>query len=193
MEWTIPAQHLESSKVKVGVPGKSLKPMSPLSYVDGDIRLPALSVVLPILPVKSYDAESGKLSLSLQGNPALLIKLQALQSSIISTTTANQRGWFPGERERGADEVSASFQPLISHGCIHLYCPLTTSGSFNEIQVFSGGAWSHGTISPSIFATGKQIRVAVRFQGISFHQHPVTKMWTGKSRVQHRILTIYAD
>jgi len=193
MEWSVPAQKLDVSHVHIGSPTKTLKPMSPISYTDGDIRFPSFTVLFPHLPVKSYDAPSGKLTLSLNGGAPLLAKMQAFQNMIISSMINNQRGWFPGERERGGDEITASFQPLISHSSIHLYCPVTTTGSFNEINVFSGGKWSCGTITPSMFATGKQIRIAVRFQGISFHQHPVTKMWTGKSRIQHRILAVYSE
>jgi hypothetical protein len=193
MEWTIPAQKVDVSHVHIGSPTKSLKPMSPISYTEGDVRFPSLTVLFPHLTVKSYDAENGRLSLSLNGTTSLLSKMQALQNMFVSSMINGQREWFPGERGRGGDEIAGSFQPLISHSCIHLYCPLSTTGSPNEIHVFSGGKWSCGIISPSMFAAGKQIRIAVRFQGISFHQHPVTKMWTGKSRIQHRILAVYSE
>ena len=165
--------------------------MAPLSYTDEFFSLPALSILLPFLPIKSYDTETGKLALSLSGHPSILAKLQAFQVKMLQAIYSNYSTWFPGERARTIDETNTSFQPLILNGCIHLYCPLTTVGSFNEISLYSGGSWSKGTIPLETFTLGKQIRIAIRLQGISFHQHPVSRNLTGRSRVQHRILAIY--
>jgi hypothetical protein len=193
MEWTIPIQNLDISKVKIAGPNRVQKPMAALSYTDNDLQFSSLSLLLPMLPVKAYDAESGRLSLSLHGSQTVLNKLSALQTLMINTTQSNYRGWFSGERDRSHDELVAGFQPLVSHGCIHLYCPQSTLGSFNEIQIYSGGAWTRGAISSGLFSAGKQVRVAIRLQGISFHQHHISRVWTGKSRVQHRILTIFTE
>jgi hypothetical protein len=193
MEWTIPIQTFDSSKVRISNVNKGQKPMAALSYCDGDISFHSLSILLPPLPIKSYDTETGRLALSLQGNMSVTTKLSMLQSIMLATAQSKYKTWFPGERDRSYEELSNLFQPLVSHGCIHLYCPLTTTASFNEINVYSGGSWTRGPISASLFTPGKNMRIAVRLQGISFHQHPMTKMWTGKSRVQHRILAIYTD
>jgi len=193
MEWTVPIHTFEVSKTNLSTVIKSHKPMATISYTDGELHFPSLSLLLPHLPIKSYDSETGKLSLSLQGSQAILNKLTALQNLILQSTYANYHAWFPLDKPRHYEDIVASFQPIISHGCIHLYCPLSTAGSFNEINLFSGGVWSRGNISQAIFTPGKQIRIAIRLQGISFHQHPITRMWTGKSRIQHRILAIYAD
>jgi hypothetical protein len=193
MEWTIPLQSFDTSKVRISGLHKSQKPMANLSYADGELQLPALSILLPSLPIKSYDVETGRLALSLHGSQSFLTKLSALQTFILNTAYTNYRTWFPGERDKTYEDISTSFQPLIHNSCLYLYCPLSTSGSFNEIQVYSGGTWTRGTVASGILTGGKQIRIAVRLQGLSFHQHPITKALTGKSRVQHRILAIYAD
>jgi hypothetical protein len=194
MEWTIPIQTFDTTKVRVSSVNRGQKLMAGFSYLDEDLVFPSLSILLPPLPVKSYDTETGKLSLSLQGNQAASMKLLALQTLMLNTAHTNHGAWFPGERERSYDEIVGSFQPLVSHGCLHLYCPLSTAGSFNDVQVYSGqGQWTRGILSASIFSTGKSVRMAVRLQGLSFHQHPITKALTGKSRVQHRILTMYVD
>jgi hypothetical protein len=193
MEWTIPTQNLDVSKVRISSVTKSYKSMAALSYIDGELVFPSLSILLPHLMVKSYDVESGKLVLSLSGLTALSNKITALQTLILQTTYANYRSWFSGEKERTYNELTTLFQPLISHGAIYLYCPLSNIAPYNDIRVFSGGGWTNNTSPSTLFKVGNKIRIAVRLQGISFHQHPVTKMWTGKSRVQHRILAIYAD
>ena len=193
MEWTIPTQTLEISNVRISDIIKSNKPMAALSYADGEIVFPSLSMLLPHLTVKSYDKETGKLALSLSGNASLSSKLTALQTLMLQKSYSKYRTWFPGEKDRTYEELTSLFQPLISHGAIHLYCPLNTSAPYNDINVFSGGKWTSNISVSSMFTPGKQVRIAVRFQGISFHQHPVSRVWTGKSRVQHRILAIFTE
>jgi hypothetical protein len=191
MEWTVPAQTFTVSNVDIVAPSKSQKPIAALGYKDDDISMPCFSTLLPPLPIKSYDSETGKLVLSLVGAPAILNKLVALQTRILQTIHANYTTWFPSERQRSLEETANSFQPLIQNNCIHLYCPLVTVGSFNEISVFSGTSWSKGVIPATMLAPGKTIRAAIRLQSISFHQHPVSKVLTGRFRIQHRILTIF--
>lgn len=193
MEWTIPAQTFTQASAQISAPNKNQKPMAPLSYTDELMTLPALSILLPSLPVKEYDSQTGKLSLSLHGHPSILAKLQAFQVKMLHAIYSNYSTWFPGERSRSVDDTNASFQPLILNGCIHLYCPLMTVGSFNEISIYSAGSWSKGVIPADLFVAGRQIRIAIKLQGISFHQHAVSRNLTGRSRVQHRILAIYTS
>jgi hypothetical protein len=191
MEWTIPAQTFVSANVHIAAPNKSQKPVAALSYRDNDVTLPCFSTLLPPLPIKSYDSDTGKLVLSLVGVPAILNKLVALQTRMLETIHSNYSTWFPSERQHSLDELSAAFQPLIQNNCLHLYCPMVTVGSFNEISVFSGTEWLKGTIPTGLLAPGKLIRAAIRLQSISFHQHPVSKALTGRFRIQHRILALF--
>jgi len=193
MEWTIPIQSFDPTKVRISTITRGHKPMSAMSYVDGELNFSSLSILLPHLTIKGYESDTGKLTLSLQGHQSVSSKLSALQSLMLNTTQSNYSSWFPGERERGYEELVAMFQPLVSHGSLHLYCPVSNTNSFNDIHMYSGqGGWTRGT-SLSTFTVGKSVRLAVRLQGISFHQHPISKTWTGKSRVQHRILAMYVD
>jgi len=191
MEWTVPAQTFTLANVHIMSPNKYQKPVAALAYKDEDVTLPSFSTLLPPLPIKSYDSDTGKLVLSLVGVPAILTKFIALQSRILNAVHSNYTTWFPSERQQSLDEISAAFQPLIQNNCLHLYCPLVTVGSFNEISIYSGTAWSKGVVPATLLVPGKTIRAAVRLQSISFHQHPITKALTGRFRIQHRILALF--
>lgn len=191
MEWTVPAQTFVASQVHVGAPSKHIKPIATLSYKDDMVSMPCFSLLLPPLPVKSYDSDTGKLALSLTGYPTILAKLIALQARILQTIATNYTTWFPTEDERSLEETTAAFQPLIQNNAIHLYCPLVTTGSFNEIGVYSGTTWARGVIPTGMLVPGKSVRAAVRLQSVSFHQHPVSKALTGRFRIQHRILALF--
>ena len=191
MEWTIPAKTFIPANVIMTPPNRNEKPFATLSYNEEDVNFPYVSIFLPPLPVKSYDADTGKLALSLAGNTSILNKLVVLQNRILQKIQENYSTWFPSEHRRGFEDMSHMFQPLIHNNCIHLYCPLTTVGSFNEIGFFSGTSWSKGVIPSTAFTAGSTIRAAVRLQSISFHQHPLTKELTGRFRIQHRILALF--
>lgn len=192
MEWTIPAQSFISDYAHISPPSIHQKLTAALGYVDPTehVTFPWFSILLPPLPIKSYNSDTGKLILSLVGVPAILANFIALQTRILQTIQSNYTTWFPSEPQRCLEEISASFQPLIQNNCIHLYCPLHTVGSFNEISVYSDSSWSKGIIPPSLLVPGKMIRAAIRLQSISFHQHPLTKVMTGRFRIQHRILAL---
>lgn len=189
MEWTIPLQNLDITKINIGGPTQGSKLISPLGYSDGDATFNSLCILLPNLPVKSYDASSGRLQISIQGT-TIAAKLQAFQELLINSISANQKIWFPKERPSDKEDIRHGFQPFVDNGAIHLYCPSSSVGILNEIYTYTGKTWSRGAISPTIFSSGKNIRLAIKIQGLSFHQHPITMAWTGKFRLQHRISAI---
>jgi hypothetical protein len=197
MELTIPLQTFETQKVKLGSPIRNAKLLAPFAYSDGDLQFHQIALLLPILPVKSYHADTGKLAISFHGGGSAGIagtKLQAFQDMMITALYHQQRHWFPGERHRGMDELRAGFQPMFDHGLLHLYCPCAsaqTNGIPLDIQIYDKRKWTQGPFSPSLLQPGSMVRLLVKIQGISFHKHPVSGMWTGRFRIQHRVSAIF--
>jgi hypothetical protein len=200
MEWTIPIQSFDTSKVRIGPLGRGAKPLVPLAYTEGDFRFTGVSLLLPLLPVKSYEPATGKLVLALSSSPVAVAKLQAFQDTLLAVVKAQQGSWFQLTKTRGIEELRDLYQPMVENGHLHLYCPLGAAAGgahAHELQVYttSGGWVRSSSLSPaaaatSVLAPGRSVRIALRIQGISFHQHPISGMWTGKFRLQHRILTI---
>jgi hypothetical protein len=198
MEWVIPLQKLEVNKVQMGTFIHGVKPLVPLSYVDGDFQFPSLSLLLPHLIVKSYDPQSGKLALSLRDASSVHNKLQALQAVLLSAVVLQQTSWF-NQPKRDLAELQALFQPMIEGDVLHLYCPVSVqdkkNGGVDSIMVYrseKGGPVlsSHG-LRPAYLQPGDSLRVSLRIQGISFHNHPTFAEWTGKFRLQHKIIALY--
>lgn len=189
MEWTIPIQKLEVTKIHVGPLQKSLKPLTPLSYTDGPIVFHNLNLLLPPLLVKDYDAGTGKLLLQLSDAPATAAKLHALQDTLLTAVYTNQKVWFP-ESARTRDQIQQFFQPFIEHTTLHLYCPLQTQEKRHTIHIWRDDAWKKLTTT-GLLQKGESIRVALRLQGISYQVDPTTDTWTGKFRVQHKLSCIY--
>jgi hypothetical protein len=190
MEWTIPIQTFETSKLRFNTPPIwSPKLIVPMSYEDDALHFPSVSLLLPLLTVKSYDAATGQLTLSLQGSTTTLHRMQAIQDAIISAVSNYQRRWGIEcsilKEEGGARD---GFQPLLHHNALHLFCPADRPDS---PYMFSKGVWLQ-VGSANMITPGQHIRVALRIQGISFHQHPVTGILTGKFRLQHKILGLLA-
>ncbi len=188
MEWCIPIQTLQVENVQLGGITHGLKPILPLAYKEADLHFPALSILLPTLTIRSYDPGSGRLVLSLPPGQALS-KLQTLQDMVLTAVNFNYRSWFPGQRKKPT-EIEQGFQPMIHNQELHLYCPIYETMA-QPIPMYQGGTWIHGKPKPGSLKTGMSVRVAVRLYGISFHLAPTgTKEWTGKFRLQHKIIGV---
>lgn len=205
MEWAIPIQSFDPKHVRLGTFHTNPKQLVPLSYQDGTTTFLSLCILLPTLNVRSYDAATGRLVLSLTGNSSTQAKLQQFQELLFSSVARLQGTWFPSETEKEVRDIRAGFQSFLDGSSLHLYCPISGgagggsgsgSGTTTDIQFYSGGTWTRGAPpapATDIFATGAPIRLVIRIQGLSFHQHPVTGVWTGRFRLQHRIVAVYTD
>ena len=188
MEWTIPLQKLEVDKMQVGGIRYGEKPMAPLAYYDGPIHMPSMNILLPPLVVKEYDPTTGKLRLSLVETPATAVKLTALQDTLLQLVYQKQQIWFPGSR-RNAEELRALFQPFVESQSLHLYCPSLMRGG-SGISFWKDNQWKHG-VEDTTISKGDVLRVAFRIQGISFQQNAKQDIWTGRFRLQHKILFLF--
>jgi hypothetical protein len=189
MEWVIPIQKVDVDKLRVGSFQKTLKPISPLSYADGQLVFQTLNLLLPPLLIKEYDSTTGRLLLSLSESPGTLAKLNALQDTLLTTVHTSQRNWFP-ESTRSKEQIQLYFQPFVEASTLHLYCPLQTQEKRHTIHVWRDGQWKR-LIAPGLLTKGESIRVALRLQGISYQMNPTTGQWTGRFRVQHKISCMY--
>lgn len=193
MEWAIPLQKLEVSKVQVGKMICGQKPLVPLSYSDGQIHLPTLSLLLTNALVKYYDPQTGKLDISLSSDSQAIQKIRSLQNTLLSVVGSQQTAWFSQEY-RQLEQLQKLFQPMIENDILHLYCPVTIqekrSGA-ESIVVFQGEDLHTQGVRPGHLKTGDTVRIALRIQGISFHTNPSYGQWTGKFRLQHKIIALY--
>lgn len=190
MEWTIPIQKVEVNKIQVGQLQKTMKPLTPLSYTDGPTVFQNLNLLLPPLTVKDYDSSTGRLLLSLSDSPGTAAKLTALQDSFLQSVYQNQRQWFP-ESNRSKDQIQAFFQSFVEPSCLHLYCPLQTQEKRHTIFLWKDKEWKRLS-TPGLIEKGDFIRVALRLQGISYQIDTATGCWTGRFRIQHKIMCIYS-
>ena len=192
MEWTIPIQTFEVSKVRIGQLRPGAKMILPFSYHDTDFRFNYLSILLPLLPIQSYDPASGRLVLNLEGAPAVAIKFTSLQETMFAAMVQQQKMWFPETNVsiRSLQELRGAFQPMIEGNLLSLYCPSGT-GPYGpcDVSVYTPAKRWQQNVQRSILLPGRRIRVGFRLQGISLHMSP-QKIWTGKFRIQHRILTV---
>lgn len=190
VEWTVPIQKLEVSKIKLGALQKTTKPLTPLSYADGPIVFQNLNLLLPPLPIKEYDVATGRLVLQLIESPSTSAKLFALQESLLTNVFANQKTLFP-ESTRTKEQLHASFQPFVENTLLHLYCPLQPDEKKSAIHVWRDGEWKKLSVA-GLLQKGESVRVALRLQGISYQMNAYTGSWTGRFRVQHKIICLYA-
>ena len=188
MEWCIPIQTFTLEHVQLGGLVRGAKPIVPLAYKETDFTFPALSLLLPALPVKSYDAATGRLVLSVADSPLTQSRIQTLQDTLLSAVNAQHGAWFAGAARKPQD-IRAGFQPLIVGGDLHLYCPIVEPMA-QPIPVWVESAWLTGKPRTGLLSPGRTVRIAIRLHGISFHLVPGSSQWSGKFRLQHKIIAV---
>ncbi len=192
MEWTIPLQTYQIDHLQLGTITNTAKPLLPLSYKDADLVFPTVAILLPALTIKSYDVSTGRLILSTVGAAYPCTKLQTMQEYLIQAVTSHQSTWFPsalGLKKPG--EIRAGFQSMIHDHELHLYCPMMDLPA-PGIQLYSDGVWKRctGALAAGTLVPNATVRIAIRIIGLSFHIHPSTGQWSGKFRLQHKIIAI---
>ena len=185
MEMTVPLNAINLDNIKVGALITGRKLMTTISYESHDITMTSLSIILPFATIHSYDPVSGHLILQVTDNQ-YITKLNGLQDHILKLVRGNQAAWFPSYTQVGGN-IRRGFQPMVEENLLHVYCPVG-SGCPYDISVYKG-EW--GRTTRGIIQVGQPIRAIIRIQGVAFHRNNLTSDWTGKFRLQHRILAIY--
>jgi hypothetical protein len=194
MEWCVPLQKLELNKISVGSlitrVNREKKPMVPLSYVDGQVTMPVLTILLPHLIIDSYNPANGRLELAMMTN-WIASKLTAIQTSLLEVICASQVAWF-GTSKFSREEVYRLFQPMVEGNKLHLDCPSTLQEKrkgMNGIRIWRDGMWVED-VQPGFLTRGQIVRVTLQIQGMSLQMGVNDTSWTGRARLQHRILGI---
>lgn len=194
MEWCIPLQKLEVGKIQLGKlmnrPAREKKPVAPLAYIDGQVTMPVLTILLPHLTIDSYNPINGRLELQIDSS-WISGKLMAIQTTLLEAICVHQSSWF-GANHFSQEEILRFFQPMIENGKLHLYCPSTLQEKKKGqtgIRIWKEGNWIEG-VRPGFLVQGQRVRVALQIQGISLQLGVDSNEWTGRSRLQHRILGI---
>jgi hypothetical protein len=207
MEWQLPVQKLEVGSIYIASPWlreskhdiKS-NPMSALSYIGAQFRLPSLSILFPPLPIVEYVPSSGRLVIDISETNLACTKLAAFQETILQSILCHQLAWFGTEYT--IEEIRSKYTPIYKDNRLILHCPLTTYSGSHGPRVYAGGVWD---TDYSQLKSGARIRVAVKLHGISYlynknnHVNLLAEVpegvdtratWNGKTRIQHKILGI---
>jgi hypothetical protein len=204
MEWQLPIQKVEIGNINIGSPwssrGLAQKPMAPLSYFGAQFRLPFLSILFPPLCVVEYVPATGKLVLDMSETSLASIKLNTLQDTLINAIMYHQMAWF--KTDLVVEEVRQGFQPIIQDNKLILHCPYTDMSQvnagkvlFKNVPIYKNmanngykGGW--GEFKPEDLAMGTRVRVAVKIHGISFLNRNDSSEWSGRCRLQHKVLGV---
>lgn len=189
MEWCVPIESFRVENVHLGPIIRGTKPIVPLAYYDREIQFPSLNILLPLLPVKSYDATTGRLSLDLSGSGQVLTKLQTFQDMLLTAVNSQYKAWYPSAPHKRPQEIRSGFQPILAQGELNLYCPIYEDMA-TSIPVYTDGEWIKGKPKAGSLIAGMRVRIAIRLCGVSFQLHRETKAWTGRFRLQHKIIGV---
>ena len=184
MEWSIPLQKLEVGKVQICEIQHNEKSIVPLAYFDGQNTFSYLNIMLPKFNIDVFDPTTGRLDILLDDSNSQA-KISALQISLLNAVFIQQSIWFQN-KNFPLEVLEKSFKPIIENDILHLYFPVQYN---NDIHIYKDKVW-YTSYQPGLLKKGNTVRILFRIQGLSFHKNNYTKEWTGKFRLQHRILAI---
>ena len=190
MDLVIPLHTFDPNKVILDSKNVDAKSIVSFSYKDGTLGLQNMTLMLPITHVISYQPTTGKLILDMKENYPLLQKLRTFQDILISFVENNQGTFF--KQSLSYDQIESQFQKLVNQSVIILYCPsseITNIGIKPIIPIYKNSAWNPTLLSTDIMS-GSNIRIIFKLVGISF-QLDASKAWTGKFRIQHKIVSVF--
>lgn len=190
MEWAIPLQKLEVGKIQICEYQNNEKTIVPLAYFDGQNTFPYLNILLPKFIVDYFDAATGKLTIQLKdisGNFSEA-KLNALQQSLLNAVFMQQSIWFTNKNYT-LESLEKLFKPIVEKSLLHLYFPTQFN---NDVHIYKNKTW-YTKYEPGLIQKNDNVRIMFRIQGLSFHKNNYNKEWSGKFRLQHRILTILVE
>jgi hypothetical protein len=150
-----------------------------------------MTLLFPITRVVSYHPTTGKLIIDMKDNVNLFLKLRALQDILIKYVEQNQGTLFRGSMKFSAEQIESQFQKLVNQNVIILYCPSSETGSTTSkpiIPVYKDG-WNRTLLSTDI-VNNADVRIIIKIVGLSF-QMDSEKIWTGKFRLQHKIVAVF--
>jgi hypothetical protein len=209
MEWQLPVQKLEVGNIYIASPwireskhDNKSNPMSALSYIGSQFRMPSLSILFPPLPIVEYVPATGRLVIDISETNLACTKLAAFQETILQSILFHQSAWFGTSYT--IEEIRSKYTPIYKDNLLIFHCPQTTYSGMNGARVYANGSWdtSYAQLQP-----GKRIRIAVKFYGISYLYNKMNQVnllaevpegvqthhsptWSGKTRIQHKIMGI---
>jgi hypothetical protein len=165
------------------------RPIACLSYKTNIFKMPCLSILTPFCKVRSWDSLTGKLDLEVEEDSLTSIKLAALQQQIFSLLEENPQ-WFSLSGAKLKQDLMNNVQQLFQENILTVYLHGINpeKKQMGRAWIWKKNAWQKGVLS-STFQKGQEVRLALRFQGISFlHNRDTYKI---KYRIQHQVVAAY--
>jgi hypothetical protein len=165
------------------------RPLACLSYKTDTFRMPCLSILTPFCKIKSWDSLTGKLELEVEEDSLTSIKFAALQQQIFSLLENNPQ-WFSLSGAKLKQDLMNNVQQLFQDNILTVYLHGINPErkQMGRAWIWKTNTWQKGVVG-STFQKGKEVRLALRFQGISFlHNKDTYKI---KYRIQHQVIAAY--
>lgn len=160
-----------------------------LSYATDAFSLPYISILTPFMKVHSWDSNTGRLELEAEPDSVAYAKFTKIQELFFGHLSANLEDF----RKYGIftkSDLYATFQQIVYKNLFVVYLHGLNSQQrrhMGRVWVLGSGGWEKG-VSSDTFKKGQQLRVAFRFQGISYS--PTGGAGKIKCRLQHQTVAI---
>lgn len=165
--------------------------MYTLTYSTDDFSLSSIPILTPYMKVHSWDSATGRLELEADSESTAYTKFSYIQELFFDYLSANLDDF----RKYGIFtkmDLFNTFQQIIYKNLFVVYLHGVNpqqKRNMGRVWVLGATGWEKG-VNAETFKKGQQVRVAFRFQGISYSPGVGGSTGKIKCRLQHQTVAV---
>ncbi len=189
---TINIENIEITKIGRGSShDKAHDIMYTLSYLTDTFILNSVPILTPFMKVHSWDSSTGRLELEADNDSTAYTKFSRIQELFFDYLTANLDDFRKYSVFTKMDLFN-TFQQIVYKNIFVVYLHGINpqqKRNMGRVWVLGAGGWIKG-VNIDTFKKGQQVRVAFRFQGISYSPGGASSSGKIKCRLQHQTVAV---
>jgi hypothetical protein len=189
---TINTENIEISKLGRGAShDKAHDMMYTLAYSTDAFILNSIPILTPFLKVHSWDSSTGRLELESDADSTSYNKFSRIQELFFDYLCANLDDFRKYSVFTKMDLFN-TFQQIVYKNLFVVYLHGVNPQqrrNMGRVWVLGATGWEKG-VNADTFKKGQQVRVAFRFQGISYSPGGASSSGKIKCRLQHQTVAV---
>lgn len=189
---TINTENIDISKLGRGSShDKAHDMMYTLSYSTDAFTLNSIPILTPFLKVHSWDSSTGRLELEADAESSAYTKFSRIQELFFEYLCANLDNFRKYSVFTKMDLFN-TFQQIVYKNLFVVYLHGVNPQqrrNMGRVWVLGATGWEKG-VNTDTFKKGQQVRVAFRFQGISYSPGGAASSGKIKCRLQHQTVAV---
>jgi hypothetical protein len=196
-EFFIPLETINIENIQITKPSRQVHHdkahdmLYTLAYSADDFSLTSIPILTPYMKIHSWDSSTGRLELEAESDSTSYTKFSRIQELFFDYLSLN----IDDFRKYGIFtkmDLFNTFQQIIYKNIFVVYLHGVNpqqKHNMGRVWVLGTAGWEKG-VSVDTFKKGQQVRIAFRFQGISYSPGGAASTGKIKCRLQHQTVAV---